>query len=553
MQTLKLGVKNKSAVKTLQSLLNASTQIDVTLNVDGVFGTNTKKAVIAYQTANKLESDGVVGPITWAKLQGQEIPVSAKPVDYKQYDSGWGKKLYTSTGNKKQTMASSACGPTAMADVVATFFDTNVTPYTLAQLAVKKGYRTVNSGTSWNFFKFMATQYEFSAFKQTSNHDTFLDALSKGALVVCSMGPDYWTKSGHFICAWKYENGYVYANDPASGTRTKQKLSAFKGDRKQYFIFYPPIGWGDTPEDDDDDVVVPETPVEEIPTDPVVVEPVVNFTPLSNGSTDDDVSALQFNLMSLGFNLTKDGKFGSNTAAKLKLFQKAFGLAQTGVYDIDTHTALTALIASRPTYKPYTGAKGIYDISRWQGSINWKKVKASDKVGLVVIRAGYGQKTIDTRFVENVQGCIKYGIPFMVYWFSYATSIVGAENEATNFYNIASPYKPLAYVMDAEDSRVDGSFINAFADKIKEVSNDAKTGLYVANHLFAHYEKEGMDTNRWDWIWIPRGNNIQPTHRPLDWWQYSFGSKVDGIGGNVDQNKIPDVGRYSLDWYLGLV
>ena len=54
------------AVKTLQDKLNALGYNSG--NVDGIFGSKTKAAVLAFQKANGLGVDGIVGPLTWAKL-----------------------------------------------------------------------------------------------------------------------------------------------------------------------------------------------------------------------------------------------------------------------------------------------------------------------------------------------------------------------------------------------------------------------------------------------------------------------------------------------------
>jgi uncharacterized protein YvpB len=63
--------------------------------------------------------------------------------------------------------------------------------------------------------------------------------LDAGGYVVCSMGPGYWTKNGHFICAWKYDEKYIYANDPASKTRKRQVINDYMKQRKRFFCFYP--------------------------------------------------------------------------------------------------------------------------------------------------------------------------------------------------------------------------------------------------------------------------------------------------------------------------
>lgn len=233
--------RNKTSRYTcaLQILLDAG------LEADGIFGSKTKKAVAAYQASMGLDADGICGPMTWAALITGEKPAVqpakgfVQPVDYKQGDSRWGKKMYSCYGNKKQTMANSGCGPTAMADIVATLKDKDIDPYDLAQLAVANGHRSRSGGTAWSFFPFIQEKFGFSKMVETSSLAALKACLDAGGYAVCSMGPGYWTSGGHFICVWKYDGTYIYANDPASKTRKKQKTSQFTKERKRYFCFYP--------------------------------------------------------------------------------------------------------------------------------------------------------------------------------------------------------------------------------------------------------------------------------------------------------------------------
>ena len=65
------------AVKTLQEKLNAKGFNSG--NVDGIFGAKTYAAVTAFQKANSLGVDGIVGKLTWAKLY-DATPVNVTPV-----------------------------------------------------------------------------------------------------------------------------------------------------------------------------------------------------------------------------------------------------------------------------------------------------------------------------------------------------------------------------------------------------------------------------------------------------------------------------------------
>lgn len=75
---------------------------------------------------------------------------------------------------------------------------------------------------------------------------------------------------------------------------------------------------------------------------------------------------------------------------------------------------------------PDTTVKGI-DVSKWQGEIDWAKVKASG-VKFAMIRLGYGSADgsacgLDGWFERNVQRAVKAGVEVGCYFYSYATSV----------------------------------------------------------------------------------------------------------------------------------
>lgn len=67
-RTLRKGDRGED-VRHLQTLLNANLSAYYQLVVDGDFGPKTERAVIAFQKANKVLADGIVGKVTWSALQ----------------------------------------------------------------------------------------------------------------------------------------------------------------------------------------------------------------------------------------------------------------------------------------------------------------------------------------------------------------------------------------------------------------------------------------------------------------------------------------------------
>jgi len=192
----------------------------------------------------------------------------------------------------------------------------------------------------------------------------------------------------------------------------------------------------------------------------------------------------------------------------------------------------------------------IIDISKWQGNINFEKLKK--EVGLVIVRASCGSDK-DIKFDEYAQAMIKNRIPFGVYCYSYAGTIEKAKDEAKKLVVYSGNY-PLFYIMDAEEQKITTEAIKAFAQELRANTNK-KIGCYVAHHRYNQYKYSTL-RDLFDITWIPcYGSNngtIAGSKKPsyeCDLWQYTSTGKISGINGNVDMNITMKENR-DLKWFL---
>ena len=75
-------------------------------------------------------------------------------------------------------------------------------------------------------------------------------------------------------------------------------------------------------------------------------------------------------------------------------------------------------------------AQGVIDVSEHNGTIDWAKAKANGVQG-VIIRLGFGWgNRLDYQAQRNISECKRLGIPFGIYWYSYAYQNDQAQREA---------------------------------------------------------------------------------------------------------------------------
>ena len=311
----------------------------------------------------------------------KEEPVNmVKPVDYKQYDSRW-KNIKYDKSNGRSTIGSAGCGTTCSAMVLATLVDSNITPVETSAWSLANGYKYPSGGTYYSYFVNQFKVYNIPC-KQLNTvnlrtqsransllyHNEAKKALEDGNLVIACMGEGNWTSSGHYILLYKYENGYVYINDPAS-TKASRLKNTFDLVCKQVKYWWT--------------IEVPNKKVEEVKTtykitatnavediakmeelkssltqlgmnvqvekfeEKVVIDPIPKINPYvkptrilmfkSKIMNGEDVKWLQWEL-----GITCDGLFGNGTKTALKKYQAKHGLTVDGICGAKTIASFSA-------------------------------------------------------------------------------------------------------------------------------------------------------------------------------------------------------------------
>lgn len=198
-------------------------------------------------------------------------------------------------------------------------------------------------------------------------------------------------------------------------------------------------------------------------------------------------------------------------------------------------------------------AKGVIDVSGWQGDIDWAKAKA-DGVEGVIIRLGYGEgNNADKKAQRNISECKRLGIPFGIYWYSYADTPALAKEEGADVVaklkqfgvNPSDLAYPVYYDLEKwtweghkppTDPNVYNNIVNNWYSALQS-GGYRNLGVYSYTSYLQGPLKHADIYAKTTWVaqyGARMGFDSFPTNSRG--WQYTSSGKVDGISGNVDMN-----------------
>lgn len=186
----------------------------------------------------------------------------------------------------------------------------------------------------------------------------------------------------------------------------------------------------------------------------------------------------------------------------------------------------------------------IMDVSRWQGNIDWDKVKASGLVSGVMLRAlGNTVKSkpskpyIDPTFERNYAECQRLGIPCGVYYYCKAVNTAEADAELALLRKVLTGKAvQLPVAVDIEDS-----YVQALLDKqtLTDIAAHAlsaveRWGFYAMLYTGLYFGRDnlymgGAALKKYDvWLAAYRSKKPEPGW-PFGLWQYTSKGKIPGV------------------------
>lgn len=191
----------------------------------------------------------------------------------------------------------------------------------------------------------------------------------------------------------------------------------------------------------------------------------------------------------------------------------------------------------------------IMDVSRWQGSIDWDKVKASGLVSGVMLRAlgnsakdAVSKPYIDPTFERNYRECQRLGIPCGVYYYCKAVNMAEEDAELALLRKVLTGKTvQLPVAVDIEDNYAQATLGKQTLTDIAAHALDAieQMGFYAMLYTGLYFGQTnlymgGAALKKYD-VWLAAYRSKKPAPEwSFGMWQYTSKGKIPGVPGGVD-------------------
>ena len=189
--------------------------------------------------------------------------------------------------------------------------------------------------------------------------------------------------------------------------------------------------------------------------------------------------------------------------------------------------------------------KGI-DVSEFQGSINWNKVKA-DGIEFAILKLGniydYDANYKDSKFETNYKNARAQGIKIGAYIYNYCNTVdTLKEGLKWAIEKLDGKKFDMPIYLDMEDKDIQGETVETLTNICNEFANYVKNKGYKAGvYANVNWLKNELNPNEFDKdisVWAAQYYKECQYTGKYDIWQYTSSGKVDGVSGNCDMDYL---------------
>lgn len=182
----------------------------------------------------------------------------------------------------------------------------------------------------------------------------------------------------------------------------------------------------------------------------------------------------------------------------------------------------------------------VLDVSKWQGSIDWDKVKASGLVSGVMLRVlgrKGGKPYLDPCFAHNYAECARLGLPVGGYYYTCAVTQRQTEEELAALKTaLRGKTFQLPLAIDVEDPRLRSLAPAKLSTLVARAADRIETwNLYAMVYTYTNFADTALAAQPlapYD-LWLADYRGKRPARRH-GMWQYTNSGKIPGVSGPVD-------------------